>query len=189
HRPERLLHSRDARCQASLQALVQRIEHGTVRHRLCADSADGLGRLPHFRPTAPDEVVYPPYSSVDHPDAHLDNAKPLQRHVASLTINEPRAEDADEAQNNEQHRKGNSSKASRLLEDFHTGFLCDRLHTVSQVNELPVKTRQFLRGMLTAPSPVEESPCPPLDRLAVARRAQIHRAVHPSALQFLILTS
>src|SRR5205814_9629413 len=64
-----------ARCAvpgASLQALVQRIEHGTVRHRLCADSADGLGRLLHFRPTAPEEVVHPPYSSVDHPDAHLD---------------------------------------------------------------------------------------------------------------------
>jgi hypothetical protein len=82
----------------------------------------------------------PAYSSIDHPDAHLDNAKSFKRDVASLTINEPRGEDADEAQTNEQHRKANGGKASCLLEHYHTGFLCDRLDTVSQVDELPLKT-------------------------------------------------
>ena len=92
---KRLPHLRDARCQARLQTLVQRIEHGTVRRRLSADGGDGLGRLFHFRPARRDEFVHAPHSSVDHADALLDNAKAFQRDVARFATNEPGAEDAD----------------------------------------------------------------------------------------------
>jgi hypothetical protein len=100
------------------RALVQRVEHGAVRLRLCANGGDGLGGLPHFRPARRDEVVHPPHSGIDHPDSGLDETKPLQRDVGGLAINEPRAEDAEEAQADEQHGKGNGSKANCLLEDW-----------------------------------------------------------------------
>src|SRR5436190_948544 len=63
-------------------------------------------------------------SSVDHPDADLDETKPLQRHVGGLAINEPRAKDAEQAQADEQHGKRNGGKAKCLLEDSHPGFRC-----------------------------------------------------------------
>ena len=59
HRSQHLLHLRDAWRQTRLQALVQRVEHGAVRLRLCAGGGDGLGSLPHFRPARRDEVVHP----------------------------------------------------------------------------------------------------------------------------------
>jgi hypothetical protein len=85
---------------------------------------DGLGRLRHFRPARRDEVVYSPHSSINHPDADLDNAKSLQRDIGGLATNEPRAENAEEAHANEQHRKRNGGKASCLFKDSHAALRC-----------------------------------------------------------------
>jgi hypothetical protein len=69
-------------------------------------------------------LVHPPHSGIDHFDPGLDEAKPLQRDVGGFAINEPRAEDAEEAQADEQHGNGNGGKANCLLEDWHAGFRC-----------------------------------------------------------------
>ena len=118
---EDLLHLRDAWPEIRLQALVQRVEHGPVRLRLCADGIDGLGGLAHFRPALRDEVVHPPHAGIDHPGTGFDHAKPFQRDIGGLAIDLPRAEDAAQAQANDQDRKGDGSNTSCLLEDSHTG--------------------------------------------------------------------
>src|SRR4030095_14709038 len=110
--------------QTRLQALVQRVEHGAVCLRLCAGGGDGLGSLPHFRSARRDEVVHPAHSGIDHPDADLDETKPLRREVGGLAINEPRAKDAEQAQADEQHGKRNGGNANCLLEDWHSWFRC-----------------------------------------------------------------
>src|SRR4029077_22339 len=61
------------------------------------------------------------HSSIDHFDPGLDEAKPLQRDVGCFAINEPRAEDAEEAEADEQHGHGNCGKANCFLEDWHAG--------------------------------------------------------------------
>src|SRR4029077_2828425 len=71
-----------------------------------------------------DELVHPPHSGIDHTDAGLDEAKPLQRDVGGFAINEPRAEDADEAEADEEYSNANSAKANYFLEDWHAGFRC-----------------------------------------------------------------
>jgi hypothetical protein len=70
------------------------------------------------------EVVHPAHSGIDHSDAGLDEAKPFQRDVGGLAINEPRAKDAEQAQADEQHGKRNGGKANCLLDDWHPGFRC-----------------------------------------------------------------
>lgn len=114
-----MLHLRDAWRQIRLQALVQRVEHRAVRLRLCTDGSDGFGGLPHFHPARRNEVVHPPHSGIDHFDPGLDETKPLQRDVGCFAINEPRAEDAEEAEADEQHGNGNCAKANCFLEDWH----------------------------------------------------------------------
>jgi hypothetical protein len=57
-------------------------------------------------------------------DAGLDKTKPLERDVGGFAINEPRAEDADEAEADEQHGNGNSAKANYFFEDWHAEFRC-----------------------------------------------------------------
>jgi hypothetical protein len=91
---------------------------------LRANSADGLGGLSHFRPARRDPFIDPPYSSIDHPDADLDNAKSFQRYIARLSINEPRAEDASDAHCDEQRRERDCAKASYLFENSHTEVGC-----------------------------------------------------------------
>jgi hypothetical protein len=82
-------------------AVGQRVKHGTVRYRLCADGLDGLGGLPHFRPACRDKVVDTSNSGIHRSDADFDDAESFQRDVARFATNEPRAEDADDAHANE----------------------------------------------------------------------------------------
>src|SRR4029077_10764968 len=92
--------------------------------RLCPDGGDRFRGLLHFRPARRDELVHPPHSGIDHLDAGLDKTKPLQRDVGRLAINEPRAEDADEAEADEQDGNGDSAKANYFLENRHARFRC-----------------------------------------------------------------
>jgi len=132
HGSEHLLHLLDAWRQTRLQAIVQRVEHRSVRLRLWPDGADGFGSLPHFRPARRDKLVHATHSGIDHVDPRLDKTKSLQRDVGGFPIDEPRAEDADKAEADEQHGNRNGAEANYFAEDCHAAFRCSFPRTFKQ---------------------------------------------------------
>lgn len=100
-----------------LQAVVQRVEHRTVRLRPRPDGGDGLGGLPHLRPARRDEVVHPRHPGIDQPAGGLDEAKPLRRNLCRHALDQPHTKNAEEAQPDEQHGNGDGGRASGFLKE------------------------------------------------------------------------